>query len=405
MGIQVDLSENRAKDFEKLEPNTEANTNNDASEINQEQTTQNTQTPQKDITDILQPINKTPEQKTDDSGKPTPPNTTENIELNDDRVSEYIKSKYFKDKEFEGLESFLKPKDPEVKEVEKIVNPFEDIMDDYDKNYFNFKKETGLGRSEFDFIQQDLSKKSPLEFSREKIRKDTGLQLTNEEADEYLASELGIDFDEELSTTDKIKLNAFAKPYKDEQLSLQEKYKTTIRETPQPKTNEDYVELNNGMRVTKKQFKELEQRHLAYQEDMKNAVNSVTALNFKIPIDNNGDKTELDISYDLSKEDKHSMLSDALDLDATVKRKFSTENGFNHSALAQTLFAGQNLEKIVQAVASQVRAATIEEYAANTNNENFEARPIQKTRTSDDGYAKLTGTDSPASGFGVKIKI
>ncbi|WNH10043.1 hypothetical protein [Thalassobellus suaedae] len=336
-----------------------------------------------------------------------PVETAKATELNDDAVTAYLKNKY-KDQEFNTVEDLFKKPEPQTKEVEKIVNPYADVMDEETKAYLDFRKETGRSRKEFEFLAEDITSKSPLELSREKIRQETGLKLDNAQADEYLEKKLGLDLsDSELSSTDNIELTAFSKPYKDSLLEQQEKYRKPLDEVlkaNQNKVQEKFVELENGVRMTETQYKDFETNRLKYQEDIKKAVDSVASFNFKIPIDNNGEKSELEISYELSKEDKHSMLSDALDVDATIAREFQTEEGFNHSELAQTLHRGlpKNFNKIMSAMAKQVRAATIEEMTANHNNENFDVKPMQKVKTGKEGYGELPSGETRPKTFGIK---
>ena len=88
-----------------------------------------------------------------------PPNTdTPNAdpvpaELSNESVLEYLN----KDREtkFAAIEDVYKTKEVE-KLVEKSVNPYADVFDDEDEAYFNYKKETGRGRKDFDFLNQDI---------------------------------------------------------------------------------------------------------------------------------------------------------------------------------------------------------------------------------------------------------
>lgn len=328
-------------------------------------------------------------------------------ELNDKSVSAYLKNKY-KDHKFDSMDDLFKA--PETKEVERVVNPYEDVMDEETKAYLDFRKETGRSRKEFEFLATDINAKSPLELSREKVRQQTGLPLKDSEADEYLEEQLGLDLSEELTTTGKIKLTSFSKEYKDDLLSQQEKFRKPLDEVLKAKSNqprEKEVVLDNGVRMTETQYKQFEDNRLKYQEDVKKAVDSVTAFDFKIPIEINGEKSELDFSYELSKDDKHSMLSNALDLDATIQREFQTEEGFNHSELAKTLHRGlpQNFNKIMTAMAKQVRANTIEEITARDNNENFDPRPINTNTKKKEGYGELPIGETKQSGFGLKVSL
>lgn len=345
--------------------------------------------------------------------KPIPedkPNETKTLELNDDQVSAYLRSKY-KDREFESLDDFVKPQEPTIKEVEKVVNKWEGIIDDETEAYLKFKQETGLSRKEWDFTQEDIQSKSPLELSRAKIRQDTGLKLSNDEADSYLEKKLGIDLSEiDLSVEGKIELNTFVKDYKQGLLEQQEKYRAPLEATLKAKANEpkpELVQLEGGGTMLKADYDKLVEDRRVYTESVTKAVDSVASFDFKIPIDNKGEKSDLNFSYQLSKDDKHSMLSDALDVDATIKREFQTEQGFNHSELAQTLYRGQakNFNKIMTAMAEQVRAVTIEEIAANSNNETFTRKPLDTVKKGKEGYGELPTGKRRLGTFGVQRQL
>ena len=94
--------------------------------------------------------------KVEDKSEPIEIKDEPKFELNEDVVRNYIKEQREKDEN--SFSDYFK--EAEVKEVVKEVNPYADIQDDYVTNYMKFRKETGLSRKEFDFVQQDFSKKT-----------------------------------------------------------------------------------------------------------------------------------------------------------------------------------------------------------------------------------------------------
>lgn len=302
------------------------------------------------------------------------------LELTDESVLGYIKGK-FKDQETEinSFEDLFK-----TKEIEKVVekNPYEDILDDYDKKYFDFKRETGLGRKEFDFVQQDFSKKSEIDLAIEKVKKDAGGNITNAEVKEYLESKFEIDFETgEMTAKNKIELASFVKPYKEELQKLQEKYKATVAEkkTTTP-SNVEMVELENGEKVPKAQYEQFLETRNAYLTDLKKGVSGATSFEVSTTFDNNGEKQPITFNYEFSDEDRHSMLSDASDLDAFVGKMFKSEKGFDHKGLATFLDKAKNFDKYVGLAMQQARAEAIEEMIANGNNENFNRKPLHQNK-------------------------
>jgi len=342
--------------------------------------------------------------------KDTPPakEGTPPTALTDDQIKEYFKSK---GREVSNVEDLFEEKEPTVKEVEKIVNPYEGLLDDEDEAYFKFKKETnGRTRKEWEYLKEDISAKPALELAREKVRQDTGIKLSNEKADAYLEKKLGIDLSEpQLETNDEIELNAFAKPFKDKLIADQEKYRTPLEKAKVqkvPQKQVEMVELTNGQKIPKEQYDNLVEKRNEYLDNIKEAVNSVTATEVKMTIDDNGEKRELNFNYEYSKEDKHSMLSDASDVDATIKNRYQTKDGFDHKGLTEALWWGQkeNQQKVIVAAMQQARAEAIEEMIANDNNANFSRDSLQTKKKPDDGYGSLTGK-SDSNEFGVKFSL
>ena len=290
------------------------------------------------------------------------------VELNNDSVLEYIN----KDREEKIVNYEDLFKQPESTEVIKEVNPYEDVFDDYDKSYFKFKKDTGLSRKEFDFVQQDFSKKSSLELAFDKVRRDNGgSTLTKEQISRYLERKLQIDLDvDEIDSADQIELNAFVKSYKEELIEQQEKYKIT--ENPKKQTEKvAMVTLENGEQMPKEQFEKLKNQRKEYINNLKQDVSSATSFNVEIAFYNNGDKQIKKFNYEYSDNDRHRMISNATDVDNFISSKFRTEKGFDYKGLAEFIDKAENIEKYISLSYNQGRAEMLEEKIANDNNEQF----------------------------------
>ena len=294
------------------------------------------------------------------------------IELNNYAVLEYINKN--REEKIVNYEDLFKQ--PESTEVIKEVNPYEDVFDDYDKSYFKFKKDTGLSRKEFDFVQQDFSKKSSLELAFDKVRRDNGgSTLTKEQISRYLERKLQIDLDvDEIDSADQIELNAFVKSYKEELIEQQEKYKIT--ENPKKQTEKvAMVTLENGEQMPKEQFEKLKNQRKEYINNLKQDVSSATSFNVEIAFDNNGDKQIKKFNYEYSDNDRHRMISNATDVDNFISSKFRTEKGFDYKGLAEFIDKAENIEKYISLSYNQGRAEMLEEKIANDNNEQFSRTP------------------------------
>lgn len=405
-GIQADLGATGDNDFKKLEdkpkPKVEVKSDDKAKDIDL-----NALQDKKQPEPILEPLQKKEpnKAKASEQDKVAP-------ELTDDAVNAYLKSKYFKDKDFNGIDDLLKVPEPTIKEVEKAVNPWEDVFDENEEAYFKFKRETGNGRKEWDYVQQDFKSKSALELSIDKVKFDTGLNLSRHDSVEYLEKELGVELDGELSTTDKIKLNAFAKPFRDEQIALQEKYKAPMDEALRNKKANQVSEkivTPDGRQLSPEAYQEeLQSVREDYINNVTKGVSSATGLSYDIEFDDNGEKRNFTFKYDYSEKDKHSMLSDASDVDAMLKSRYNTEHGFNHSELAQGLWKGsdENIKRLISLAMQQARAQTIEELASDANNENFSRKPLETRTKAKEGYGNLEdGITGHKTGFGVKANF
>jgi hypothetical protein len=255
----------------------------------------------------------------------------------------------------------------------KEVNPYADTSDEL-KHILNYNKETGRGVSDYFKLQEDIDKRPLVDLALEKVKAETGMDLSKEDLTEYLEETLGVDLSDELSSIDKIKLTKYTKDYKAQLIADQEKYKTPLaKATENNPAGEEMIVLPNGQKVEKSVFEAHEKSRQAYFQDIKVAVDSVASTSLKIEFDNNGTKEELTYGYDFDATDKQSMLALSEDVDQTVAKLFRTEAGFDHQGFAKAIWRldPNNWEKEVAAIANKARAEAIEEVMKMDNNVNF----------------------------------
>lgn len=287
-----------------------------------------------------------------------------------------------------SVEDLMKPETVE-KTVEKEVNPWESILDDEDKKYFDYKKETGRSRKDFEFLQKDINSLDLIDLSIQQIKKDTGLDLTKDKAIEYLENKFNIDLtsNAELDTTSIIELTKFSKPTKEELIGLQEKYAKPSDNKPQPQnTNngipEDIVVLENGTMMKKDAYQELVDSHTKHIEAVKNSVNGVTESQVKVSFDDNGSKVELSYGYEYSNDDKQSMVSAVSDLNSYIAKNYGTEHGLNHKQLTEDAFwlNPKNREKAIGSMINKAVAENTENLLKSEGNINFEQRSLHNAK-------------------------
>lgn len=300
---------------------------------------------------------------------PAPEPIVEAPVFKDEDFLTYAKTKY--GKEFTSVDEIFAEKAP----VEKIVDPWENVIDDEDKQYLNFKKETGRSRKDFESLNTDYAKVSALELAREKVRAEVGdNSISNELADRYIAKELNIDLDDpsDIDELDQLKLNGYAKSIRDQKIADKEKYRQPIA-PKNPETQQGLVTLDNGTVMKKEAYEKLVNEHQTHIAKTKEAVNSVAESSFKVVFDDNGTPREENYKYEYSPEDKHSMVSIASDVSSVMEKRYRTEAGFNHRQFNEDMFWTDptNREKAIASIVHKAIAKNTEDLSKLENNVDF----------------------------------
>ena len=295
-------------------------------------------------------------------------------ELNEEIAFNFLKKS--KGLEVENFDDLLKPKEVDI---------YEGVYDEDDKAYLKFKKDTGRSRKDFEALNTNLDEIPKIDLARERVRRESGITLTNEQIDEYIADELGIDL-EDMSASNQIKLAAYTKSILEERKAEQEKYRTPIENKQQAEAKnentqqKEYVTLENGAVMLKSQYENLVNTRQQAILQAKEAVNSVTNSDFKITIDDKGTPKEMNFAYEYSEEDKQSMVSIVSDIDGVVARRYGSENGFDHKRFAEDMQWSDPKfrEKAIASLLHKAIASNTEEVLKERGNVNFTNDPLQK---------------------------
>ena len=295
-------------------------------------------------------------------------------ELNEEIAFNFLKKS--KGLEVENFDDLLKPKEVDI---------YEGLYDEDDKAYLNFKKETGRSRKDFEALNTNLDEIPKIDLARERVRRESGITLTNEQIDEYIADELGIDL-EDMSASNQIKLAAYTKSILEERKAEQEKYRTPIENKQQAEAKNEntqqneYVTLENGAVMLKSQYENLVNTRQQAILQAKEAVNSVTNSDFKITIDDKGTPKEMNFAYEYSEEDKQSMVSIVSDIDGVVASRYGSEKGFDHKRFAEDMQWSDPKfrEKAIASLLHKAIASNTEEVLKERGNVNFTNDPLQK---------------------------
>lgn len=314
---------------------------------------------------------------TTDEGAGTDAKEVVTPELNDEVVTNYLKTRSG-GKDFASIDDLFVDKTVQVE-----VNPYQDILEDAEaKSFLDFKKETGRSLTDYLKIQENINDIPDVKLAIAKAEHELGSGLTREDLVTYIEEQTGVDIDsiDDLTELENRKIARFTKDYKANLLAEQEKYKTPLAKDKNTTAGAETITLDNGIQVDKKAYEDHLLQHQTYQKDMKVAVDSVAKTSLSVEIENAGKKEILTFDYEYDAEDKKEMIVLSADLDQTVAKLFRTEKGFNHSGFAEALLRldPKNWEKQVSAIAHKVRAQTIEEITKIGNNVNLQQNQLQE---------------------------
>ena len=282
-------------------------------------------------------------------------------------------------RDVESVDDLWKPFEVE-KIVEKEVNPYDSVLDAEDRQYLDFKKETGRSRKDFEALNQDYDKVNPLILARELIRRGSDEDLSNDEIDEHLEEKFNINLSnpDSLDKFDKITLNNFVKSLRDEKKAEQEKYKQPLP-PKEISSYEDVVLLDNGFSMKRADYEAMATANQLHIKEAIEAVNSVAPSTFKFTVEEDGVARELSYSHELSTEDKQRLVSLVSDVSGYMEKKYRAESGFKHIDFEEDAvwmdkeFRGKAISAMLQAS----RAEAIEELLKTGNNVNFSRQPLQ----------------------------
>lgn len=335
-----------------------------------------------------------PPENTEKDKKDTPENTQQDkpqdtdapSELSEDQVKEYLKNKYSFDGEL--TEDVFKPRE--------TSSPTADPLEGYSEEAKAFLK-SGRSFDEFLELSKDYSKISPLEIAREKAIKLSNGQLTRKDVDAYLERKLGFEINdpENLEKFEQIELQNYGRDYLDQKIAKQEELK---KATPNRVTeNEDVVTLENGAKMPKEQYDKLIIERKNYLDSLKASSDNIKEVMFSVDFDNKGEKQNIDVSYDFSKDDKHQMMSSASDIDKTFNEMFRTKDGAIDPVKVQQAMFWINDESRTKAIKTMINkgiAQALEQNLAEENN--FEVNTNQHSNDKNQGkkVVQIPGANS-----------
>tara|TARA_R110002049_G_scaffold108120_2_gene256157 strand:- start:11901 stop:13076 length:1176 start_codon:yes stop_codon:yes gene_type:complete len=298
-------------------------------------------------------------------------NEVPTLEYSDDKVLEYLKGKGIDVSDFESLKT---PKE---------INSYEDLLDAEDKAYLNYKKDTGkqISRKDYnDIVTKDFTKVSAVELAKERVIKDSGINLSNEEVLEYLEEELGFDPNaEDLTARERIKLASFVKDIREQKINEQ---KTILDRLPDLKAidkeydSKEYVKLDNGAIVKKEAFEASQAKRNEFIKLNKEAISRATDFDFNMTVDDNGKERQLSYSTKLEPKDLQRLESITTDVFSHLEKTYKKGDSYDVDSLNKNMaWADEQIrDKMLDNFAHQIRANAIEEVMKEGGNINLDPK-------------------------------
>jgi hypothetical protein len=270
----------------------------------------------------------------------------------------------------------------EIKEVEAVkevetVDPLADLPDDV-KEYAAAKK-ANKDLTFADFQKEknfDINSLSVLDTAREKAIRESNGKINKENVDAYLEKKTGIiltDEDAELDEYDEIDLEKFIGEFRD---SFSKKEETTEEaKQEEAETVEELIEVENGFKIEKSVYDNLQKAQQEYVSRMEKSVAEVTETSFNIEFDNNGTKESVPLSYSTTDADKQLMLSTAKDVNNEVDKMFRDKEGnFNDKQFAESILwlNPSAREKMINTLVHKAVAISTEKILKQEYNPNFQ---------------------------------
>lgn len=256
-----------------------------------------------------------------------------------------------------------------------ITDPLADLPDDV-KEYAIAKKENKDLTFE-DFQKEknfDITSLSILDTAREKAIREGNGKITKENVDAYLEKKTGIiltDEDVELDEYDEVDLEKFIGDFRE---SFAKKPEKEVAET-QTEVQEELIEVENGFKIDKTIYENLQKAQTEYVSRMEKSVAEVNESSFNIEFDNNGTKEIMPVSYSTTEADKQLMLSTAKNVNVEVDKMFRDKEGtFNDKQFAESILwmNPSSREKMINTLVQKAVAISTERILKQEYNPNFQ---------------------------------
>lgn len=344
-----------------------------------------------------EPTNPEPEEGKDKTKPAEDPKPEPEQDFDDNKLLEQLKKKGYKGN---SLEELLKDKESK---------PAPKTYDEETQKFLEYQERTGRGLKDYQELNKDYSKMSPVEVAKDRIKRESGdADLTPQDLNYLLEEELGFDpSDKDLSDQEKAKFKRFYGSHLSTLKTEQQKYNDPIEgyQSPEEKTDSQpdggkKIQLSDGTEVDEESYLKGRKKYLDTRDA---ALQNLKPDTFKLTYDGKDGKKELDFDLEYTDEDLHSMKSITEDV-GSILSNYQEESGeFKHADFNRdALWMKKDFrEKAIGKLLSKARNEVIAEFTRNRKNVNFNSPSDFPEPSGKKGYTE-PGQKAPASGPSVK---
>ncbi|MFJ1491845.1 hypothetical protein [Capnocytophaga canis] len=243
-------------------------------------------------------------------------------------------------------------------------------------DFLSYHEQTGGSIEDFLYLKKDWSKIDDISVLREKIKRESDVNLTDKEIDILLKKELDIDEDVDFSELDnseklaiKVKAQRFRKELSQKNQEILQKFEKPSKEGDSKRSSEETVTLSNGMVVNKQEY--LKEREI-WDKNRNKAIKEVSETVFDIQLPNGNESYKF--SYVYTDDDKQRMLSLTEDTGTIVERFVDEEShSFLHSDFGEAMLWADKKwrEKAIQVILNQAISKVLENSIKEERNITF----------------------------------
>ena len=286
-------------------------------------------------------------------------------------------------------------------------------IDEQTQKFLKYQSKTNGTMQEFMELQKDWTKVDDIDILRSRESEESGMNLTQDQADLLIKSRYGLDEDDELddlSNMKELEIQRDASKLKSEKITSNQEVLKSLEATDENAKEEpsgpigETVSLSNGQVVDKAEYIKLRSEYLAERaadvEKLKG-----TEISFKFQ-DKDGEKTQ-NMSIEYTQEDKQRMLSMSEDT-GSLMQQFSDATGkLNHSEFNEALLWAnkESRESLLRRLGVNLFSSGVDSQLKDDKNINYSSTNTKQGRKSPKEVSNVRQSLNNANGGGIRPKF